>query len=135
MAASCYRKIGSYCEAIAKHKEILRLHPNNMECLRYLVNTCSSLGKKDEAQVYEAQLRKLEKEGTEGSLCQPKFAEKMVLSKLQLQSKGLFGSPSLDLARFERSPSPQMAQKSMVLKTCAKRQRIQDDNIHELLPM
>ncbi|KAI5069540.1 hypothetical protein GOP47_0015841 [Adiantum capillus-veneris] len=34
MIASCYRRTGSYSAAIAKHKEILIQHPNNIECLR-----------------------------------------------------------------------------------------------------
>jgi hypothetical protein len=60
MAASCYRKLGAYAEAIAKHKEIPALHPSNMECLKYLVNAapCSSVGRSNEDKVYEARLER-----------------------------------------------------------------------------
>lgn len=48
MVASCYRRIGAYPQALAKYKEIHAAHPENVECLRYLVHICTDLGRKDE---------------------------------------------------------------------------------------
>lgn len=60
MVASCHRRTGAYNEALAKYKSILSKHPENVECLRYLLHMCTGLGKRDEVQTYEAQLRKVE---------------------------------------------------------------------------
>lgn len=60
MVASCYRRTGAYSEALAKYKSILLKHPDNVECLRYLLHMCTGLGRRDEVQTYEAQLRKVE---------------------------------------------------------------------------
>lgn len=49
MVASCYRRIGAYPLALSKYKEIHRSHPENVECLRYLVHICTDLGRKVEA--------------------------------------------------------------------------------------
>ena len=62
MVASCYRKTGAYSEALAKYKAILSNNPDNIECLRYLVHMCTSLGRRDEVVAYEARLRKAEME-------------------------------------------------------------------------
>ncbi len=37
------------------------LHPDNVECLRYLVHLCTELGRRDDAQDYITKLRKAEK--------------------------------------------------------------------------
>ena len=60
MVASCYRRTGAYTEALAKYKKILSKHPDNIECLRYLVHMYSSLGRRDEVQGYEGRLRQAE---------------------------------------------------------------------------
>lgn len=62
MVASCYRRTGAYSEALAKYKAILSKNPDNIECLRYLVHMCTSLGRRDEVLGYEARLRKAEME-------------------------------------------------------------------------
>ncbi|GAQ81294.1 hypothetical protein KFL_000760230 [Klebsormidium nitens] len=61
MVASCYRRIGAYPQALATYKEIHRAHPENIECLRYLVHICTDLGHKEEIQDYAVQLRKAER--------------------------------------------------------------------------
>ncbi len=37
------------------------LHPDNVECLRYLVHLCTELGRRDDAQDFITKLRKAEK--------------------------------------------------------------------------
>ena len=37
------------------------LHPDNVECLKYLVHLCTELGRRDDAQEYITRLRKAEK--------------------------------------------------------------------------
>ena len=44
-----------------RYKEINVLHPDNVECLRYLVHLCTELGRRDDAQEYITRLRKAEK--------------------------------------------------------------------------
>jgi len=61
MVASCYRRIGALPQALSKYKEINVLHPDNVECLRYLVHLCTELGRRDDAQEFITRLRKAEK--------------------------------------------------------------------------
>jgi len=61
MVASCFRRIGAYPQALAKYKEIHRSHPENVECLRYLVHICTDLGRKEEVHDYVVKLRKAER--------------------------------------------------------------------------
>ncbi|KAG1678869.1 hypothetical protein FOA52_003537 [Chlamydomonas sp. UWO 241] len=61
MVASCYRRIGAYPQALQKYKEIHIIHPDNVECLRYLVHLCTELGRRDDAQDFITKLRKAEK--------------------------------------------------------------------------
>lgn len=60
MVASCHRRTGAYSEALAKYKSIISKHPENIECLRYLLHMCTGLGRRDEVRTYEAQLRTVE---------------------------------------------------------------------------
>jgi Tetratricopeptide repeat len=59
--ASCYRRIGAIPQALAKYKEIHSSHPDNIECLRYLVHLCTDLGRRDDAHEYLARLRRAER--------------------------------------------------------------------------
>lgn len=61
MVASCYRRIGAYPLALNKYKDIHRSHPENIECLRYLVHICTDLGRKEEVHDYVVKLRKAER--------------------------------------------------------------------------
>ena len=61
MVASCYRRVGAYPQALAKYKEIHNAHPENVECLRYLVHICTDLGRKEEVHEYVVKLRKAER--------------------------------------------------------------------------
>lgn len=61
MVASCYRRINAYAQALQKYKEIHAIHPDNVECLRYLVHLCTELGRRDDAQDFITKLRKAEK--------------------------------------------------------------------------
>ncbi|BBN04340.1 intraflagellar transport protein 88 [Marchantia polymorpha subsp. ruderalis] len=67
MVASCYRRTGQYKMALAKYKSIHAKYPENVECLRYLVHMCTSLGRKDELQQYEQRLRQAERSASRGS--------------------------------------------------------------------
>ncbi|KAL3692828.1 hypothetical protein R1sor_006479 [Riccia sorocarpa] len=67
MVASCYRRTGQYKLALAKYKAILSEHPENIECLRYLVHMCSSLRREEELERYEQLLREAEKSALRGS--------------------------------------------------------------------
>ncbi|CAM6118773.1 unnamed protein product [Calypogeia fissa] len=60
MVASCFRRTGQYKLALAKYKAILANNPDNVECLRYLVHMCNSLGRKEELAHYESRLRTVE---------------------------------------------------------------------------
>jgi len=61
MVASCYRRVGAFPQALAKYKHIHAQHPDNIECLRYLVHICTDLGRKDEVHDYVVKLRKAER--------------------------------------------------------------------------
>nr|AFN42835.1 intraflagellar transport protein 88-like protein [Marsilea vestita] len=132
LVAYCYRRIGSYSAAIAKHKEILVHHPNNLECLRYLVNMCTSLGKKDGIEEYEARLHKLENEGYKDS---SSLLKPIDLNKMH-QTKTLFENMSLDIVKSTVDSYSSQALQKIIPKTCTKRQRVQDDweLVDQLLP-
>lgn len=61
MVASCYRRTNNLPAALGKYKQIHTAHPDNVECLRYLVHLCSELGRRQEAADYMTKLKKAEK--------------------------------------------------------------------------
>eukprot|EP00742_Colponemidia_sp_Colp-10_P004661 GILJ01004972.1.p1 GENE.GILJ01004972.1~~GILJ01004972.1.p1 ORF type:complete len:820 (-),score=178.34 GILJ01004972.1:195-2654(-) len=70
MVASCYRRMGSYQQAFKLYQDINKNHPDNIECLRYMVTICKELGLKYEA--YATQLKKLERQ--QEAKQQPRYA-------------------------------------------------------------
>lgn len=67
MVASCFRRTGQYKLALAKYKAILAKNPDNVECLRYLVHMCTSLGRKEELTHYMSRLRTAESQAQQHS--------------------------------------------------------------------
>ena len=61
MVASCYRRLQAFPKALRTYKDIHASHPENVECLRYLVHICTDLNLKKEVQEYVMKLRKLER--------------------------------------------------------------------------
>eukprot|EP00929_Paragymnodinium_shiwhaense_P016842 TRINITY_DN12548_c1_g2_i2.p1 TRINITY_DN12548_c1_g2~~TRINITY_DN12548_c1_g2_i2.p1 ORF type:complete len:814 (-),score=200.11 TRINITY_DN12548_c1_g2_i2:227-2668(-) len=59
MVASCFRRMGALPEALKLYEDIHRSHPNDIECLRYLITLCKEM--KQNYEHYATQLRKLEK--------------------------------------------------------------------------
>ncbi|KAJ1448492.1 hypothetical protein M885DRAFT_450175 [Pelagophyceae sp. CCMP2097] len=59
MVTSCFRRMGSYQRALELYEEIHALHPDNAECLRYLVAICKDLGQPHDA--YQATLARLDR--------------------------------------------------------------------------
>jgi intraflagellar transport protein 88 len=60
MVASCHRRIGNYQQAKKCYSQINTRYPENLECLRYLVQICTELGLKKEKKSYTKQLIELE---------------------------------------------------------------------------
>ena len=50
MVASSYRRMNLFQQALDMYEAIHKDHPDNIECLRYLVTICKDLGKKDYSQ-------------------------------------------------------------------------------------
>uniref|UniRef100_A0A0G4I5A1 Uncharacterized protein n=2 Tax=Chromera velia TaxID=505693 RepID=A0A0G4I5A1_9ALVE len=67
MVASCYRRMGSFQQALRLYEQIHREHPNDIECLRYLVTLCREVGHSD-AEEYQVALRRLERQAAAGGL-------------------------------------------------------------------
>lgn len=61
MVASCYRRSGNYQAAFEKYKQINRVFPDNIECLKYLNRLCADMGLTNELTEYASKLRKAEK--------------------------------------------------------------------------
>jgi len=59
MVASCYRRMGAYPAALKLYEDIHRSHPNDIECVRYLITICKEMKQKYDH--YAAHLRKLER--------------------------------------------------------------------------
>mmetsp|Transcript_22507 Transcript_22507/g.49711 ORF Transcript_22507/g.49711 Transcript_22507/m.49711 type:complete len:830 (-) Transcript_22507:36-2525(-) len=59
MVASCYRRMGAYPQALKLYEEIHTSHPNDIECVRYLITICKEMKLKYDH--YAAHLRKLER--------------------------------------------------------------------------
>jgi len=59
MVASCYRRMGSYQKALKIYEEIYHEYPDNIECLRFLVQLCKDMGLQYEE--YAANLKRLER--------------------------------------------------------------------------
>jgi intraflagellar transport protein 88 len=48
MVTSCYRRMHNYQKALELYEQIHSEHPENLECLRYLVAICKDLGRPHE---------------------------------------------------------------------------------------
>lgn len=59
MVASCYRRMGAYPAALQLYEDIHQKHPNDIECVRYLITICKEMNKKYDH--YAMHLRKLER--------------------------------------------------------------------------
>lgn len=59
MVASCYRRMGAYPAALKLYEEIHKSHPNDIECVRYLITICKEM--KQNYEKYAVHLRKLER--------------------------------------------------------------------------
>jgi intraflagellar transport protein 88 len=60
MVASCFRRMGSYQRALKVFEEIHEAHPENVDCLQYLVSLCKEMNLKYDH--YNIQLKKLLRE-------------------------------------------------------------------------
>merc|ERR1719188_1355532 len=59
MVAPCYRRMGAYPQALKLYEDIHHSHPNDIECVRYLITICKEMKQKYDH--YAAHLRKLER--------------------------------------------------------------------------
>lgn len=60
MVASCHRRIGAYLQALRTYEEIEVKHPDNIECLGYLIRICKELGDQKKAEEYQKKLANAE---------------------------------------------------------------------------
>merc|ERR1712216_234530 len=58
MVTSCYRRMGNYQRALELYEKVHAEHPENAECLRYLVAICKDLGQPCDH--YQAKLSRLD---------------------------------------------------------------------------
>jgi lipopolysaccharide biosynthesis regulator YciM len=86
MVASCYRRTGQFNPALAKYKAILEKNPDNVECLKYLVHMCTSLGRKEEQLDYESRLRSVESQALQQRIRLQKLTESTAGQK-EVQAK------------------------------------------------
>ena len=59
MVTSCYRRMGNYQRALELYEKVHAEHPENVECLRYLVAICKDLGHPHDQ--YQAKLSRLDR--------------------------------------------------------------------------
>jgi intraflagellar transport protein 88 len=65
MVASCYRRMGASAMALKLYEEIHHAHPNDIECVRYLITICKEMKQKYDH--YASHLRKLERMQEQGA--------------------------------------------------------------------
>merc|ERR1739843_39272 len=58
MVTSCYRRMGNYQRALELYEKVHQEHPENAECLGYLVAICKDLGQPCDH--YQAKLSRLD---------------------------------------------------------------------------
>merc|ERR1719230_2531876 len=68
MVTSCYRRMGNYARALELYERIHTEHPENLECLRYLVAICKDLGRPYEA--YQTKLARLDRTASQQAATQ-----------------------------------------------------------------
>eukprot|EP01028_Stygiella_incarcerata_P013164 TRINITY_DN81579_c0_g1_i1.p1 TRINITY_DN81579_c0_g1~~TRINITY_DN81579_c0_g1_i1.p1 ORF type:complete len:850 (-),score=260.43 TRINITY_DN81579_c0_g1_i1:223-2508(-) len=56
MVASCHRRVGNFQKAKRLYQRVHAADPDNVECMRYLVQICRDLGDNDEAAMYHKML-------------------------------------------------------------------------------
>merc|ERR1711953_1185162 len=56
MVASCYRRMGAYPAALKLYEEIHKSHPNDIECVRYLITICKEMKQKYDQHVFSLYL-------------------------------------------------------------------------------
>lgn len=61
MVASCLRRRGDYGQAKRMYEGIHHKHPDNVECIKYLVQICKDTGAGDEANEWFKQMKKAER--------------------------------------------------------------------------
>ncbi|KAH8058204.1 hypothetical protein JL722_6055 [Aureococcus anophagefferens] len=78
MVTSCYRRMGNYQRALELYEKVHAEHPENVECLRYLVAICKDLGhpprpaERAPPQRYDAPAPKFEAPSEPGPMAAPK---------------------------------------------------------------
>ena len=75
MVASCYRRTGDYSRAYEVYAAVHTEHPDNVECLRYLVQICDDLGKKDRMHEFIEKLRRAERDAVLADDVAPRMSE------------------------------------------------------------
>ncbi|XP_043474677.1 intraflagellar transport protein 88 homolog [Leptopilina heterotoma] len=60
LVATCLRRTGQFHKALEEYKNIHKLFPENIECLKFLIRLCSDLGL-NEAHMYATELKKVER--------------------------------------------------------------------------
>mmetsp|Transcript_7655 Transcript_7655/g.22691 ORF Transcript_7655/g.22691 Transcript_7655/m.22691 type:complete len:137 (+) Transcript_7655:587-997(+) len=68
MVTSCYRRMGNYQKALELYEKVHAEHPENVECLRYLVAICKDLGQPHDH--YQAKLSRLDRSQQQQSQAQ-----------------------------------------------------------------
>lgn len=61
MVASCHRRRGEYLVAKRMYEQIHRKYPDNLECLKYLIQLCKDAGLVEEADEWMTVMRKTER--------------------------------------------------------------------------
>jgi len=110
MVASCWRRMGAYPAALKLYEDIHRSHPNDIECVRYLITICKEM--KLPYENYAAHLRKLERlqEASDANMPRPQGTVSAITgapgelpqpSKLGVSTGFGGGIGNLDRGRFE----------------------------------
>jgi intraflagellar transport protein 88 len=111
MVASCWRRMGAYPAALKLYEEIHRSHPNDIECVRYLITICKEM--KLSYDHYATHLRKLERlqEASEQHMPRPQGTVSAITgapgelpqpSKLGVSNAfGIGGGINMDRGNFE----------------------------------
>lgn len=113
MIASCHRRMRNYQQSLEIYQEVHRKEPENIECLRYIVQICNDLGLKQEVDEYATKLRRAEESSKNKN-----FTEDQ--TDILLSEQSVYKLPSKHHNSYDPLDSPRLDDSSSLFQVNSK---------------